>query len=121
MDQRAREKAAQAAQAIEPIIGHRNADHRMDRCPLKGETGDRLHAVLWGAGYNIKWLLRMPTRKGITLLAMIILCLQQACSQGRSWLGSVMAKTLRTAKSSMSVRYLPGIHLWLSVDLPVAA
>ena len=27
-------------QAIEPIIGHLKQDHRMDRCHLKGETGD---------------------------------------------------------------------------------
>lgn len=45
--------------AIELIIGHLKTDHRMDRCHLKGETGDRLHAVLCAAGYNIPWLLRM--------------------------------------------------------------
>ena len=53
-------------QAIEPIIGHLKQDHRMDRCHLKGETGDRLHAVLCAAGYNIKWLLRMIAKKGVT-------------------------------------------------------
>jgi IS5 family transposase len=51
-------------QAIEPIIGHLKQDHRMDRCHLKGEVGDRLHAVLCAAGYNIKWLLRMIAKKG---------------------------------------------------------
>ncbi|WJJ94441.1 transposase [Neopusillimonas aromaticivorans] len=51
-------------QAIEPIIGHLKADHRMDRCHLKGEEGDRLHAVLCAAGYNLKWLLRMIAKKG---------------------------------------------------------
>ena len=45
-------------QAIEPIIGHLKADHRMDRCWLKGELGDKLHAVLCAAGYNLRWLLR---------------------------------------------------------------
>ena len=53
-------------QAIEPIIGHLKQDHRMDRCHLKGETGDRLHAVLCAAGYNLKWLLRMIAKKGVT-------------------------------------------------------
>ena len=77
-------------QAIEPIIGHLKADHRMDRCHLKGETGDRLHAVLCAAGYNIKWLLRMIARKGVTFLTTILLCLQQASTQGRSWLAAVM-------------------------------
>jgi IS5 family transposase len=55
-------------QAIEPIIGHLKQDHRMDRCHLKGETGDRLHAVLCAAGYNFKWLLRMIAKKGVTFL-----------------------------------------------------
>jgi transposase, IS5 family len=54
-------------QAIEPIIGHLKADHRMDRCHLKGAQGDRLHAVLCAAGYNIRWLLRMIAKKGIAL------------------------------------------------------
>ena len=53
-------------QAIEPIIGHLKQDHRLNRCHLKGEVGDRLHAVLCAAGYNIKWLLRMIAKKGVT-------------------------------------------------------
>jgi IS5 family transposase len=53
-------------QAIEPIIGHLKQDHRLDRCHLKGEVGDRLHAVLCAAGYNIKWLLRMIAKKGVS-------------------------------------------------------
>jgi IS5 family transposase len=61
-------------QAIEPIIGHLKADHRMDRCHLKGFEGDALHAVLCAAGYNIRWLLRMIAKKGLGLL----LCLLQA-------------------------------------------
>ena len=47
-------KLLRRRQAIEPIIGHLKADHRMDRCHLKGEQGDRLHAVLCAAGYNIR-------------------------------------------------------------------
>jgi IS5 family transposase len=61
-------------QAIEPIIGHLKADHRIDRCHLKGSEGDELHAVLCAAGYNIRWLLRMIVKKGLGLL----LCLLQA-------------------------------------------
>ncbi len=60
-------------QAIEPIIGHLKQDHRMDRCHLKGETGDRLHAVLCAAGYNIKWLLRMIASKGVTFWKHLLL------------------------------------------------
>src|SRR5690606_30988425 len=36
-------KMLKRRQAIEPIIGHLKSDHRMDRCHLKGERGDRLH------------------------------------------------------------------------------
>ena len=32
-------------QAIEPLIGHTKADHRMDRCWLQGAVGDALHAL----------------------------------------------------------------------------
>ncbi len=45
-------------QAIEPVIGHAKADHRMDRCWLKGAESDALHAVLCAAGFNIRWLMR---------------------------------------------------------------
>ena len=45
-------------QAVEPTIGHLKADHRMDKCWLKGSEGDALHAVLCAAGFNIRWLLR---------------------------------------------------------------
>jgi IS5 family transposase len=54
-------------QAIEPIIGHLKADHRMGRCHLKGSEGDALHAVLCAAGYNIRWLLRMIVKKAEAL------------------------------------------------------
>lgn len=70
-------------QAIEPIIGHLKADHRMNRCHLKGSEGDAIHAVLCAAGYNIRWLLRMIVKKGLGLL----LCLLQATG-----LTSVIAK-----------------------------
>ena len=63
-------------QAIEPIIGHLKDDHGMDRCHLKGEQGDRLHAVLCAAGYNLQWLLRMIAKKGVTFLWAIFLSLQ---------------------------------------------
>jgi IS5 family transposase len=50
-------------QSIEPIIGHLKADHRMDRCHLKGAKGDSVNALLCAAGYNIRWLLRMIAKK----------------------------------------------------------
>ena len=44
--------------AIEPVIGHLKAEHRMDRNYLKGRDGDRINAVLAAAGYNFGLLLR---------------------------------------------------------------
>lgn len=35
------------------------SDGRLDRNPLKGALGDALHAVLCGAGHNIRLLLRL--------------------------------------------------------------
>lgn len=44
--------------AVEPVIGHLKAEHRMDRNYLKGRDGDRINAVLAAAGYNFSLLLR---------------------------------------------------------------
>jgi IS5 family transposase len=39
--------------AVEPVIGHLKAEHRMSRNYLKGPEGDRINAVLAAAGYNL--------------------------------------------------------------------
>jgi IS5 family transposase len=44
--------------AIEPTIGHMKTDGRLGRNWLKGALGDALHAVLCGAGHNVRLLLR---------------------------------------------------------------
>ena len=54
-------------QAVEPAIGHLKSDHRMDRCWLKGQLGDALHAVLCAAGYNLRWLMRAMARLGLSV------------------------------------------------------
>ena len=43
--------------AVEPVIGHAKADHRMGRNFLKGSHGDAANAVLAAAGYNFRRLL----------------------------------------------------------------
>jgi transposase, IS5 family len=58
--------------AIEPIIGHVKQDHGMQRCWLKGQTGDAFHAVLCAAGYNLRWLLRAIVRLGLTPLSFVL-------------------------------------------------
>jgi transposase, IS5 family len=48
--------------AVEPVIGHTKAEHRMGRNYLKGREGDRINAVLAAAGYNFGLLLRWLAR-----------------------------------------------------------
>lgn len=43
--------------AIEPAIGHMKMDGRVARNPLKGALGDALHAVMCGAGHNLRLIL----------------------------------------------------------------
>ena len=44
--------------AIEPAIGHMKTDGKLDRNWLKGSLGDAMHAVLCGAGHNLRMILR---------------------------------------------------------------
>ncbi len=62
-------------QAVEPVIGHLKADHRMDRCWLAGSMGDALHAVLCAAGFNLRWLMRAIARllaKGLSWASILV-------------------------------------------------
>ena len=77
--------------------------------------------MLCAAGYNIRWLLRMIAKKGITFLRSIFLCLKQASSRWLPWLASVMAQILRTAKSWISARHAPDMRRWPGVDVLAAA
>ena len=84
-------------QAIEPIIGHLKADHRMNRCHLQAALGDSLHAVLCAAGYNIRWLLRMIVKKGVAFLHTLFLRLQKATAS------SAIAQGLREKLDSFAL------------------
>jgi transposase, IS5 family len=44
--------------AVEPVIGHLKAEHRMGRNYLAHSAGDAINAVLAAAGYNFRLLLR---------------------------------------------------------------
>ena len=94
-------------QAIEPLIGHTKADHRMDRCWLQGAIGDALHALSCAAGYNIRWLLRAIVRLGLNglfyALSAVLACL--AC------LLQVMAAPTRPAASTRPLRSRPAHRL----------
>jgi IS5 family transposase len=65
--------------AVEPVIGHLKAEHRMDRNHLKGRAGDRANAVLAAAGYNFALLLRWLGRLWRALFQALLsppICLQ---------------------------------------------
>jgi transposase, IS5 family len=72
-------------QAIEPVIGHLKADHRMDRCWLRGASGDALHAVLCAAGYNLRWLLRAMARLNRAALFLRLLDWARYGGHSGSW------------------------------------
>lgn len=44
--------------AIEPTIGHMKSDGKLGRNWLKGALGDAIHAVLCGAGHNLRLIIR---------------------------------------------------------------
>ena len=59
--------------AVEPVIGHLKAEHRMDRNYLWYRRGDAANAVLAAVGYNfrrlIRWLRLLLCQILITLMA----------------------------------------------------
>jgi IS5 family transposase len=61
--------------AVEPIIGHAKAEHRMGRNHLVGSEGDAANAVLAAAGYNFRRLLEW-----LRLLLCLILAALAAAS-----------------------------------------
>jgi hypothetical protein len=65
-------------------------DERVALSPQR-ETGDRLHAVLCAAGYNIRWLLRMIAKKGIRALLALLLRLLRLAGWGRYRSGQPVA------------------------------
>ena len=97
-------------QAIEPLIGHTKADHRMDRCWLQGAMGDALHALSCAAGYNIRWLLRAIVRLGLKglfyALSAVLACL--AC------LSQAIAEPINATASARSPQRRPPHRLPLS-------
>ena len=76
-------------QAVEPAIGHLKSDHRLDRCWLKGELGDALHAISCAAGYNLRWLMRAVARLGI---GPALLCLLQMVLLAATAVATLLAR-----------------------------
>ena len=51
-------RAFRRRSAVEPVIGHLKAEHRMGRNHLAHRTGDAINAVLAAVGYNFRLLLK---------------------------------------------------------------
>lgn len=58
--------------AIEPHIGHMKNDGLLGRCHLKGAIGDAMHAVLCGAGHNLRLILNR-LRAFLRLLCLLLI------------------------------------------------
>lgn len=54
---RALKKLLKRRQVVEPVIGHMKADGLLGRNWLKGSLGDAMHALLCGAGHNLRMIL----------------------------------------------------------------
>lgn len=66
--------------AVEPVIGHIKAEHRMGRNYLKGRHGDGANAILAAAGYNFSLLLRWMAK----LLRALILAIARTTPTAQS-------------------------------------
>jgi len=88
-------------QAVEPAIGHTKADHRMDRCWMKGALGDALHALCCAAGYNIRWLLRAIARRGLAAAFFALRTLRGVLSR---WPWALLAALLTSLAALLITR-----------------
>nr|WP_246867895.1 transposase [Rhizobacter sp. SG703] len=74
-------KLLKRRQVVEPMIGHMKADGLLVRNWLRGELGDAMHAILCGAGHNLRMILRYlrvlgwPLAAALAWLPLFILAL----------------------------------------------
>ena len=70
--------------AIEPTIGHMKADGKLGRNWLKGALGDAMHAVLCGAGHNLRLIMRKLRLFYVEILRLLMSSFEMlAISSGR--------------------------------------
>ena len=62
--------------AVEPVIGHLKAEHRIGRNYFNGRDGDRVNVVLAAAGYNFALLLRWLERLLHVLISALLAALR---------------------------------------------
>jgi len=66
-------KLLKRRQVVEPMIGHMKTDGLLDRNWLKGALGDAMHAVLCGAGHNLRMILAHLRVLLLALIAPLVL------------------------------------------------
>jgi IS5 family transposase len=76
--------------AVEPVIGHLKAEHRMGRNHLAHRAGDAINAVLAAVGYNFRLLLNW--------LRLLL------CAIRLALLGSLRTQIIRKSKSSRTTK-----------------
>jgi IS5 family transposase len=68
-------KLLKRRQVVEPMIGHMKTDGLLDRNWLRGALGDAMHAVLCGAGHNLRMILAHLRVLYCALLGQLMLAL----------------------------------------------
>ena len=76
------EKELKRRSAIEPVIGHMKTDCKLGRNYLMSELGDKINALLCGAGHNIRIILKKLREM---LLFFGLVCLGQKLAQLIPW------------------------------------
>ena len=82
-------KLLKRRQVVEPMIGHMKADGLLDKNWLKGANRDALHALLCGAGHNMRMILRHRRVLYCGLVAWIVLLSTNSIALNRSAPASV--------------------------------
>ena len=66
-------KLLKRRQVVEPMIGHMKSDGLLARNWLKGEKGDAVHALLCGAGHNLRMILAYLRAFLLRLMTLLVL------------------------------------------------
>lgn len=77
-------KLLKRRQMVEPMIGHMKTDGLLDRNWLKGALGDAMHAVLCGAGHNLRMILAHLRVLYCALVGQLMLALMLVTPSPRS-------------------------------------
>jgi len=75
-------KAIHRRSMVEPMIGHMKTEGRLNRNWLQGAEGDAIHAVLCGAGHNLRMILRAIRLFYAHIIAMLLDCIVDAGKAG---------------------------------------